>query len=44
MSGRIGALNTAGKGIVSSNLLPSAEATDTVGLLILDCLAFIVEM
>ena len=31
MSGRIGALNTAGRGIVSGNLSPSAEAIDTVG-------------
>ena len=41
MSGRIGALNTAGNGIVSSSLLPSAEATETVGLLILNYLLLI---
>ena len=32
MSGRIGAVNTEGRGIVSFNRSPSAEATDTVGL------------
>ena len=31
MSGRMGALNTAGKGMVSFIGFPSAEAIDTVG-------------